>query len=409
MKCSRMEREVYSHRGLKETIKKRIPGLTMNRGVVGRKISAAPVNGRRNRDEDLLLFREMHRREKDSVVSLLQPVSEEFEANGTYPLHKTGSAKKGWGYDLFAESGKNDYDWLKTPPATPLFPSLETEVNAPELAVQREIPIIQPLSRFSGNSATNKASSERGKYPKPKSKAPLRSVTPGERPILSALHNKSTGSKSISSQLKITNQSSTDHFGRRPSVDLTAVKAMNQQKESTQNLLITSNSSLSKSIGSMDSKPKPKSRGVSPRPVRSTVAAQIPGFPDETPPNLRTDRSSSTSRGRSGNPNVPSVQQKTELNPKTRRQSCSPSVTRGRKVEPKQEVTTTSERGKIQTGNGKQILGSRMVDRLMNARKTSAEERETKTRLRGSINENPGFGRLAAKSSVNMALKHIGR
>ena len=35
---------------------------------------------------------------------------------------------------------------LKTPPATPLFPSLEME-NGPELVTQREIPIVQPLSR----------------------------------------------------------------------------------------------------------------------------------------------------------------------------------------------------------------------------------------------------------------------
>ena len=33
-------------------------------------------------DQDLLLFREMHKREKDRVVSLLQPVPDEFESNG---------------------------------------------------------------------------------------------------------------------------------------------------------------------------------------------------------------------------------------------------------------------------------------------------------------------------------------
>lgn len=38
---------------------------------------------------------------------------------------------------------------LKTPPATPLFPSLEMETTnyLPELLVQREIPILQPLTR----------------------------------------------------------------------------------------------------------------------------------------------------------------------------------------------------------------------------------------------------------------------
>lgn len=37
---------------------------------------------------------------------------------------------------------------LKTPPATPLFPSLEMEPSA-QLVIQKEIPITQPISRVS--------------------------------------------------------------------------------------------------------------------------------------------------------------------------------------------------------------------------------------------------------------------
>ncbi|KAL3578926.1 hypothetical protein D5086_020430 [Populus alba] len=39
------------------------------------------INGRKDRDEDLLLFKELHRREKDRLAGLLQPVSDEFEPN----------------------------------------------------------------------------------------------------------------------------------------------------------------------------------------------------------------------------------------------------------------------------------------------------------------------------------------
>ena len=39
------------------------------------------INRRKDRDEDLLLFKELHRREKDRLASLLQPVSDEFEPN----------------------------------------------------------------------------------------------------------------------------------------------------------------------------------------------------------------------------------------------------------------------------------------------------------------------------------------
>lgn len=43
------------------------------------RIPGVPASGRRDRDEDLLLFKEMFKRERERTVSLLQPVSDEFE------------------------------------------------------------------------------------------------------------------------------------------------------------------------------------------------------------------------------------------------------------------------------------------------------------------------------------------
>ncbi|KAL7253503.1 hypothetical protein ACSBR1_007940 [Camellia fascicularis] len=402
-----------------------------------KKIFGTPPNNRRKdrRDEEevLLLFREMHKQEKDRTVSLLQPVSDEFEANGNYPLYRMASIKKGSGGGgeggggggcefLADQSGKNDYDWLKTPPATPLFPSLEMEANSPQLFVQREIPIIQPLSRFSGNSVTTKQSSGICKSPNTKQKGPPRSVTPSER---SSVLTQATKCKQLLSNQKLNQLSNANHNSRRANVaSTTATKPMNQQRESPQNFLA---SNLSKSmLGPSDSKMKPRSR-VSPL-VRSSIPAQIPVFSDQAPPNLRTERSSSASRGRHENQTPANIGQKTEPVPKTRRQSCSPSVTRGRKVEPKPEntsttdaittatattitetATTISQKGRIQlAGNGTQILGSRMVDKFMNARKSIAEEIETKLKFHGSINESSGFGRtMMPKSSLDMALKHM--
>lgn len=52
----------------------------------GRK--AVSGNGRMlERDEDLVLFRELHKREKDRIATLLQPVSDEFEPNGSAGTH----------------------------------------------------------------------------------------------------------------------------------------------------------------------------------------------------------------------------------------------------------------------------------------------------------------------------------
>ncbi|CAK9182098.1 unnamed protein product [Ilex paraguariensis] len=370
-------------------------------GGGGRRISRPPSKDLREREEDLLLFREMQKREKEPIISLLQPVSDEFEANGNYALYRMASAKKGSGQEFLTESEKNDYDWLKTPPATPLFPSLEMESNAPEMVIQREIPILIPLSRFAGIAEAAKPTNKISRSPKPK--VPLRSVTPSGRPSIPLTEKKNTKQAPITNP-KTNHLSSTDPIKKSNSVS-TPSKPMYQKVSQSHPNFLASN--ISKSVG-MDSKTKPKSRGVSPL-VRSTIPAQMPGFSLETPPNLITDRSTSASRGRSGSGNQSlSNRQTFEFSANARRQSCSPSVARGRKVEPKQEGdgNLTAQKGRIQTGNGTQILGSRMVDKFMNARKSSIEERATKLRLNSSINESSGFGRMMQKSSLDKALKH---
>ncbi|KAF5959228.1 hypothetical protein HYC85_000437 [Camellia sinensis] len=299
------------------------------------------------------------RKDRRDEEEALHPVR--YGLVGNYPLYRMASVKKGsgggGGYEFLADqSGKNDYDCKSN------------ESSA--------------MSQFSGNSVTTKQSSGICKSPNTKQKGPPRSVTPSER---SSVLTQATKCKQLPSNQKLNQLSNANHNSRRANVaSTTATKPMNQQRESPQNFLA---SNLSKSmLGPSDSKMKPRSR-LSPL-VRSSVPAQIP----------------------------------------TRRQSCSPSVTRGRKVEPKPEntsttgaittatattitetATTISQKGRIQlAGNGTQILGSRMVDKFMNARKSIAEERETKLKFHGSINESSGFGRtMISKSSLDMALKHM--
>lgn len=362
-----------------------------------RRLLCPKPNGHKDRDEDLLLFREIHKREKERIASLLQPVSDEFEPNsGNYPLYRIASAKKGSGYEFLAGGNKNDYDWLKTPPATPLFPSLEMEANAPDLVVHREIPILQPLSRFSSNSEAPKEGNGRSLSPSPKPKIPPRSTTRSGRSSISLAEAKNPKGPLILNQKVGIDPSKRSNLGTIKSKPTT-------QQESDANF-ITTNLLINMRT---DSKMKPTSRGVSPL-VRTKIPAQIPGFSDETPPNLKTDRSSSASRDRSCNP-VLSSHQKSDSTAKPRRQSCSPSVARNRKVQYKQESegNLTTQKGRTQTANAAQVLGSRMVDKVMNARKSGAEERETKPNLRGLITENPAYGRTTSKSSLDMALKHM--
>ncbi|KAF9674508.1 hypothetical protein SADUNF_Sadunf10G0134500 [Salix dunnii] len=375
-----------------------------------RKVPGMPmINRRKDRDEDLLLFKELHRREKDRLASLLQPVSDEFEPNigGNYALYRIASGRKGSGHELFGENDKNDYDWLKTPPATPLFPSLEMEANAPENVVQREIPIIQPLSRFADKSEALKRSTVTLRTPNSKpNKIPQRSVTRSQK----QRNSSSTENKNSKVAAQTLNQKmaqfTTGSNGKKNVIANSANPT--NQKASLTNFL---SSNLSKDI-----KIKNETRGVSPS-VRSTIPAQIPGFSNDTPPNLRTDRATSATRGRpvAAHPTA-SIRQKQDPAPRPRRQSCSPSVTRGRKES--NEENLTSSKWKAVTGNnGAQIFGSRMVDKVMNARKFVAEEREAKPKQQSatksansSANASPGqgFGRMMmTKSQMDVAFNHM--
>ncbi|XP_055815381.1 uncharacterized protein LOC129885205 [Solanum dulcamara] len=220
----------------------------------------------------------------------------------------------------------------------------------------------------------------------------------------------------------IKSNTSNDHKERSNTLSSIATRTT-KQKDTGLNFLA---SNLSKTMGMESSlsttRPKsrgmspvvrPKSRGESPAGRLKIPGAQFLGFSDETPPNLKTDRSLSANRGRPnqstnqrpGSSSSSSSSSSTPLPSKKpiRRQSCSPSVTRGRK----QEISTSST--KFQQGSATtQVLGSKMVDKFMNARKSIHEEKEiNKAKLNGSMNESSGFGRHISRISANVAHKHM--
>ncbi|XP_071732771.1 uncharacterized protein [Rutidosis leptorrhynchoides] len=90
----------------------------------------------KDKDEELGLFLEMRKREKerdllfqntdedefDSSLGSIEGSSQMFSMPFVTPVRKNGADEL-----LNSENDKNDYDWLLTPPGTPLFPSLEME------------------------------------------------------------------------------------------------------------------------------------------------------------------------------------------------------------------------------------------------------------------------------------------
>lgn len=285
------------------------------------------------------------------------------------------------------------------------------------------------LPQFSGNLEVENGSIRPTLSPSLKSNVPPRYSTPSGRPTISLSEKKNSKSATVLND-KMNQPYSYPNLENSKKASST-VKSVDS-KESNRNML-PSNLSKSMDIG-MDSSSKatkPKSRGVSPL-VKSKLPAQISGPSDETPPILRTDRSTSANRGRAiASQQNPSVSQKRpESVTKSRRQSYSPGTSRGRKQDGERNLG--SEKDRItQQANRTQVLGSRMVDRFLNSRMSSSEDRQSKTKLNASvnegsdarkssieqrqnttkfntsINESSGFGRLMSKSSLDMALRHM--
>ncbi|XP_021904175.1 mucin-5B [Carica papaya] len=107
----------------------------------------------KEKEDDLALFLEMRKREKEHS-NLLFNNSEELESPlgskpGTSPIFNIASStparKTGADDFLNSDNDKNDYDWLLTPPGTPLFPSLEMESHKTVMS-QLDAPKARPTA-----------------------------------------------------------------------------------------------------------------------------------------------------------------------------------------------------------------------------------------------------------------------
>eukprot|EP01018_Ginkgo_biloba_P004308 Gb_24298 [translate_table: standard] len=437
----------------------------------------------KDRDEDLALFHEMGKIENDRH-SLLLNASDEFESRlanaklSSSPMSKiTAPAAKKGGSDnlLIADGDKNDYDWLLTPPGTPLFPSLEMEAQATGLA-QKGSPLLRPAtalkaSRLSNphtessskivrgsltsrqtvlsglNSSTNTASGRssmplstgpalsRPSTPTARSMAPasLRPSTPTARSTGSpSLRPSTPTSRSIvpASRPTVPASRPTVPATRSSSRSSTPTRRPSTPSISQNNLVPPVRSSSASKVCSMPSRNPAPSRGSSPivRP-RPSQPSLLPGFSLDAPPNLRTtmpERPASATRGRPGAPS--SARFTTEVpnaSSRPRRQSCSPSVTRGRISSESPNSDRSSFRTSKSYINGTEIsipvvLGSKIVEKVINTRSvTHGHEHQATTRpaisplqtkrpvKSISTPDSSGFGRTLSKKSLDMALRHM--
>ncbi|KAL9315349.1 hypothetical protein ACSQ67_016350 [Phaseolus vulgaris] len=342
----------------------------------------------KERDEELSLFLEMRRREKENEKNslLLLQNSEELDLSNLESNHggsmnskivsSVPPRKNGVEEFLNSENDKSDYEWLLAPPDAPLFPTLEKESqisvkseqetrNARPTALKPRVSNIQaePASRSNIVSKHHASMPGIGSFTsgrRPSSSgaptsATSRSSTPSGRPTLPSTAKSSRPSTPISratltsakSSVPPVRSSTPSRSTSRSSTPTNTRPSLAPPKTSQRSATPTLRSSTpSKAFGvsapptrpSSASKARPgpavaknvvQSRGSSPS-VRSRPwePSQMPGFSHDAPPNLKTsliDRPASATRTRPAAPNSRSSSVEPSSNGKSRRQASTPS------------------------------------------------------------------------------------
>ncbi|CAM8912715.1 unnamed protein product [Rhodiola kirilowii] len=254
----------------------------------------------KEKEDGLALFDEMQKKEQDTF--LLQS-NDDFEDLFGSKLKYFSDCKlgvsvfsRGESSDILnADGEKNDYDWLLTPPETPLFPSLDDA--PPGNLLPRGRPRTQPISisRSSTMEKNYTGRSSRG------SQSPQR-FSPSPRPGTGSSHH-SRGRTSPAPSSSPTPSIHNSSPSRKPSPP--SVKSLTPGPRSstpTPRRLSTGSSGTVASLRVRGSSPVQSSRGLSSSPKISAWQSNIPGFSTDVPPNLRTslvDRPASYVRGSS--------------------------------------------------------------------------------------------------------------
>ncbi|KAG8051037.1 hypothetical protein GUJ93_ZPchr0009g814 [Zizania palustris] len=266
------------------------------------------------KDDELTLFANMHRIENDNF--LLEP-SEDFDESisklNYFPDIKLGVniPARRESHDLLDVDGdKNDYEWLLTPPETPLFRSLDDEDQS-TAQDSRGRAKSKPIKISGSSTMDNTQRSSRS------SASPSRlSLSPRSM----ARTRPSSAASCSSSPLSL--QPPTP--SRRPSTP-PSVKTLTPPRRSP--------SPASRRMSTGSSPALNRTRGPSPvktnhmsSPKLQGWHSNLPGFSHDAPPNLRTslpDRPVSHSRGGS-----PSSISGRDMGSRGRRQSISPAPSR---------------------------------------------------------------------------------
>ncbi|OIT29680.1 PREDICTED: uncharacterized protein LOC109211029 [Nicotiana attenuata] len=275
----------------------------------------------REKDDDLALFNEVQTRERDNF--LLQSNDDLDDLFSTklryFSDYKLGVSipARGESSDLLnVEGDKNDYDWLLTPPDTPLFPSLDDESHEtpPTNLEQRGRPRSQPISISRSSTMDKSYRSSRG------SASPNR-LSPSPKSSYTANQSRGRPSSAPHSSPPPNLRHSTPTRKLSPSPNKISTPPP-RSSTPTPRRMSTGSSGTAAPSRVRGTSPVKTGRGNSASPKIRAWQSNIPGFSLEAPPNLRTslgDRPASYVRGSS-----PASRSGT----RSGRQSMSPTATR---------------------------------------------------------------------------------
>ncbi|KAK9289307.1 hypothetical protein L1049_007462 [Liquidambar formosana] len=427
----------------------------------------------REKEEDLALFLELRKHEKENKNLLFLQNSDECDGYipGNSPISKIASSmparKMGADDFLNSENEKADYDWLLTPPGTPLFPSLEMESQRTIMS-QIGIPNARPISSKSrlANSqekiasrsdvTSRKASSTPGPNPSnagnrrpsssggpastncrpatptgrptlPPATKPSRPSTPTSRATLPSTTKTTAPAMRSSTPTRSISRSSTPTA--RPSAPAsksTSRTATPTRRPSTPTSFPTvsapagRSSSVTKSAPTMSKNPV-SSRGNSPIvKSRPWKPSEMPGFSLDAPPNLKTsmpERPASASRGRPGAPGAKLSSVVAGSNGRPRQQSCSPSRGRVPYLNAYGNGSSIPAKSRAHSNGSDDVnpvlIGTQMVERVINMRKLAPPKQDdhrshsNPVGKSSSFPDSSGFGRTLSKKSLDMALRHM--
>ncbi|GAB4856211.1 hypothetical protein Ancab_014136 [Ancistrocladus abbreviatus] len=408
----------------------------------------------READENLDLFSRSRR--SVSVAS-----SDESDVSLKLGKLSVGSAKvaRSGLDDLLSstEGGKNDYDWLLTPPETPLFPSSEGQEFQPTIAASRtrsaarsasttktsrpspvqsenklfsrparsssltrsSISSIQHSTYSSSRSSSilNTSSASVSSYIRPsspitRSSSAARPSTPSARTTTSrpSTPSKARSAPTLSSTDKprLSQSSRPSTPSSRPQITANLMSHANlsnsRPSTPTRRSIISASSTASNVVASAGRvlsngrNQTSSSRPSSPSPrIRPQQPVIPPDFPLDTPPNLRTtlpDRPISAGRSRPGAAVTAKVYVETQGSVNLPRSPSSSIVTRGRFVEPQ--------------GKGRLHANGLSPDLAEPRKSISVPESPGRKPVKAStITESMGFGRTISKKSLDMAIRHM--